>query len=253
MAHSTFGVSRRCACLCRLRENCGVLGEGVLSLWYFEPAWFYSYPEVLRSLDLVGNESRLDNVGVSHRRRNAVVNGVITRFLARTLTGNDLLSLSRDPITGKPFAVQERAFRFNVSHSNNCSLFGAIRCKEVGVDIEEISDVPDAISSTGFFLSDVESAVLQKDAHGYGKSILRLWTLKEAFSKVSGRGVFENFLELNFSNMLLEGVESGFFGGTSLYTPEVDQNVVVSVAVAGTYKSAEIWILRPKSCCFETK
>lgn len=238
-------------CLCELIRNGGVLAEGRLSLWYFEPAWFYSCPEIVRGLDAAEMDIRSD--GSPHLCKSAVVNGWVTSLLARTLTGNDLVSFSREPVTGKPFASQDRSFRFNISHSNHCTLFGAVRGMEVGVDIEEISAVPDAVSSAGCFLSVAESAMLKASSPGYGKAILRLWTLKESFSKVSGKGVYENFLGLDFSHMLSNGAEFGSFRGATLYSPVINPDVVVSVAVEGSCKSAEIRVLRPASCCFEAK
>ncbi len=246
-------VRIRPVCLCELRSRCVILADETLSLWYFEPAWFYSYPEVF--LEDHGQGIHRET-GISRDIRmskNNVINGRVSRYLARVLTGNSQVTLARDQITGKPYAVEDDSFRFNISHSDNCSVFGAMRGAEVGVDIEELCDAPDAVSSIPCFLADAESAVLRKDSSGYERSVLRLWTLKEAFSKVSGRGIYEDFPTLDFSCMVPEGINSGNFGGVTLYTPEINDNVVVSVAVAACYKSVEVCLLRPESCCLGIK
>ena len=80
--------------------------------------------------------------------------------------------------------------RFNLSHSGGLALYAFGRGREVGVDVEEIREIPDADAVSERFFSGVECRALQslpdqKRAAGF----FRCWTRKEAYVKGIGTGL----------------------------------------------------------------
>jgi 4'-phosphopantetheinyl transferase len=95
---------------------------------------------------------------------------------------------------GKPFLAGEEHsdLRFNVSHSFDAMLLAIARLREVGVDVEGVSNniglTIDEIGDT--VLSEPEKqAVARSDGEDKRTNFLRFWTLKEALIKADGRGV----------------------------------------------------------------
>ena len=124
---------------------------------------------------------------------------VATRGLLRMILGG---WLSLEPAAlrfetnnhGKPHLIglpdAHRVF-FNVSHSGDHAVFAVTDRAEVGVDIEVVREVPDALEIADRFFSPAESdAIRRLPASQLASAFFRCWTRKEAYVKGVGSGLF---------------------------------------------------------------
>lgn len=94
-------------------------------------------------------------------------------------------------VSGKPrleagFAPLE----FNLSHSEELALLAVARQRAVGVDVEHLRDVPEALGIADAYFSLPEREKLQSlPPSERREAFLRCWTRKEALTKASGEGL----------------------------------------------------------------
>ncbi len=106
---------------------------------------------------------------------------------------------------GKPFIPGKR-IQFNISHSENYVGY-VISKKEVGIDLQvqrEFSNLDGMIKKV---CHPNEIEFLTKSAHQESE-FLKIWNLKEAYSKCRGSGIQIKFSELDFSKITQENFES---------------------------------------------
>ena len=84
----------------------------------------------------------------------------------------------------KPYIQGLSNIFFNLSHTKNI-VTCVISDKEVGVDIEHIRDLKETTIRKVF--TDKEKKRVQGERKGY----IRLWTMKEAYAKLTGKGLKE--------------------------------------------------------------
>lgn len=126
-----------------------------------------------------------------HRRRHVVSRGVLRRLLA-AYTG-----LSPDELRfgygekGKPFLIDlEAPPIFNLSHSDELVLIGVTENEELGVDVERLRDMPDALSISEHFFSAEERVDLRSVPETQiSSAFFNCWTRKEAYIKAVGDGL----------------------------------------------------------------
>lgn len=89
---------------------------------------------------------------------------------------------------GKPFFLELPYLHFNISHSESmvvCSLSD----KEIGVDIEKITDIDFDIAKRFFCASEYEYILSQPSNSKRKETFFRIWVLKESFMKMTGFGM----------------------------------------------------------------
>lgn len=96
---------------------------------------------------------------------------------------------------------------FNVSHSGNY-VVGVLSDCEVGCDIEKISEASLEIAERYFCPTELEYI---KSADDKNKAFFTLWTLKESYMKMTGRG-----MSLALDSFEIIPVKNGFILGNSL-------------------------------------
>jgi 4'-phosphopantetheinyl transferase len=93
----------------------------------------------------------------------------------------------------KPFLVSPYCgndIRFNLSHSEDMVLIAVTRGVEVGVDVEHIRKIPDALQIVNSTFSVDERKFLNSLPPGdFEESFFAYWTSKEAFLKGIGKGL----------------------------------------------------------------
>jgi 4'-phosphopantetheinyl transferase len=129
------------------------------------------------------------------RQRFIVVRGTLRRLLA-TLAGQapQALQIAYGP-QGKPCLAGQRngdqPLAFNVSHSGGMSVIAVSRDTAVGVDVEHIRPIPDALAIAQRFFSPSEVYELENvPRHDLDLAFLRCWTRKEAHIKALGAGLY---------------------------------------------------------------
>jgi len=90
---------------------------------------------------------------------------------------------------GKPLLPPETGLHFNLSHTDGLALY-AVAGAPVGIDVERVRRVPDALGLAQRFFSPREHALLRDvPAEQLQPCFFRAWTRKEAVLKATGRGV----------------------------------------------------------------
>jgi 4'-phosphopantetheinyl transferase len=93
---------------------------------------------------------------------------------------------------GKPFLQGDSRIKFNMAHSGNLALYAVTFDVEIGVDVEEMREVPDMDQIAARYFCDAEAEELR--ALGAGgpamQAFFRCWTRKEAYIKAMGDGLY---------------------------------------------------------------
>jgi 4'-phosphopantetheinyl transferase len=102
------------------------------------------------------------------------------------------------PLLANPFAAS--GLRFNVSHAQAIYLLGATRNREIGVDVEAIRPLPDALDIAGRFFAPGEQTALRRvPAAQKETAFFHCWTRKEAYIKALGSGLSQPLDEFEVS------------------------------------------------------
>lgn len=113
----------------------------------------------------------------------------LRRILARyTGLAADALRIEADA-RGKPRLAHPGAPAFNLSHTDGLTLVAVARTP-VGIDVERLRPLADALGLAHRFLAPAEAAaVAATGAAARDAAFLRAWTRKEAVLKASGHGL----------------------------------------------------------------
>jgi 4'-phosphopantetheinyl transferase len=121
-------------------------------------------------------------------------NYISGRALLRNLLGK-YLDQSPGKITfsysdkGKPY-IKDSAVKFNLAHSGGKAVFAIANNIEVGIDIEFMRELPDALQIAKRFFSDGEVKEFSETREGdIRTAFFNCWTRKEAFIKAVGEGL----------------------------------------------------------------
>jgi 4'-phosphopantetheinyl transferase len=120
----------------------------------------------------------------------------------------------RTSAAGKPRLAERENVAFSTSHADGLAIVAIARTGEVGVDIERVRPMPDALELAERFFSVREHEHLVSiPASTRSEAFLRLWTRKEAYVKLAGVGLgmpLEAFDVLNDGDgdVLVPGTEA---------------------------------------------
>ena len=134
----------------------------------------------------------------AHRRRYVVRRGFLRWLLGRYLGRPGDSLLFGYGAAGKPFLVREQQpsadpqeyLTFNLSDSEDVALYAFGHGVELGVDVEHLREMPDALSIADYSFSKKEQAALaalppEQTSLGFFHG----WTRKEAYLKAVGTGL----------------------------------------------------------------
>jgi len=109
------------------------------------------------------------------------------------------LSLGVEPATvryetgahGKPRLLPgPQSLEFNLAHSEELGLVAVVRDRSVGVDVEHVRDLPDAMNIADTHFTAAESETLRSLPPEEGRAaFFRYWARKEAVIKAGGEGL----------------------------------------------------------------
>ncbi len=158
---------------------------------------------------LTGQEQKK---AAAFRFRDDRIRFIVTRSLLRKLLAHYLfmntadIRIDRTP-TGKPAAYSQRhealPVKFNVTHSGNIALIALTPDKEVGIDVEQIRDIPERNALVDMFFSRREQEQYRNLPEADRlNSFYRCWTGKEAFVKATGEGLNRNLhsFDIDYAN-----------------------------------------------------
>jgi len=126
------------------------------------------------------------------QRNYIIAHAALRQILAGRLQTNPAEITFLNGPQGKPALAGTLAGRleFNLTHSGNLALVAVTSGAEVGIDVETMRAMPDALRLAERFCSATESDALSALPIGeQAASFLNLWTRKEAFVKANGLGI----------------------------------------------------------------
>lgn len=89
---------------------------------------------------------------------------------------------------GKPYFKNINAVHFSLSHSGSIALC-AVSDKEVGADVQLITDFCEKICKKYFSKSEVKYIFASSTQEDKTERFFRIWSLKEAYVKMTGEGL----------------------------------------------------------------
>jgi 4'-phosphopantetheinyl transferase len=126
-----------------------------------------------------------------HRRRFVAGRGMQRDVLARySRVPPECLTFTTGP-AGKPsLEPNPRDLRFNASNAGGRAVIAVTTGREVGIDLEPLRPMPDALELARRFFSPAEIAALTTTpARARDAAFLAAWTRKEAYVKALGGGL----------------------------------------------------------------
>ncbi|MFE2218477.1 4'-phosphopantetheinyl transferase family protein [Streptomyces canus] len=128
---------------------------------------------------------------------------------------------------------------FNLSHSSGYNLLGVVRQHRIGVDIERLDREAQSLDTIAQTFTPQEQAWVARADRGRQRArrVLRLWTLKEAYSKARGLGLGLSFDAFSFTLHDDRGVaafsppEDDLTGRWSFVELEPVPDVLVAIAL----------------------
>ncbi|MFH1319652.1 MAG: 4'-phosphopantetheinyl transferase superfamily protein [Bacteroidota bacterium] len=118
---------------------------------------------------------------------------------------------------GKPFSFDNPSMYFNMSGSGNICVFAFSRDGEVGIDIEQIRELPDIDELIRKNLTPKEIIYTLKTPGNKLKRFFQFWTFKEAYLKATGEGMRLTPDNLEFS---MEGGKMKLLGVKGIFEAE---------------------------------
>jgi 4'-phosphopantetheinyl transferase len=112
---------------------------------------------------------------------------------------------------GKPYIIEQgfkNNIQFNMSHSEDLTLIAVTRGDAVGIDVEYMRRVSDALQLVDSVFSVVEQNFLNSlPPADFDEGFFACWTSKEAYVKGIGKGISHPLdkFSILFSNLGLEG------------------------------------------------
>ena len=93
---------------------------------------------------------------------------------------------------GKPMLQGDSRMRFNMAHSGSLALYAITVDCEIGVDVEELRDIPELEQVASHYFSKAEALQLLSiaDEMATREAFYRCWTRKEAYIKAVGDGLY---------------------------------------------------------------
>ena len=135
-------------------------------------------------------DGRLQGSGLAGQGRSLKLQRFTVEELLSSLGGNVVEPCYQYGENGKPY-LREHPFYFNLSHSGDY-VFCGVSGQEIGVDIQRIQGENELRLAKRFF-SASEYRILENCGNRETRRMLffRMWTRKEAYGKLTGRGLAE--------------------------------------------------------------
>lgn len=208
---------------------------GEVHIWYAS----LDRPD-FRFIELLSEDEkeRAGRLIFEHDRLRYITRRSILRLLLGKYLGADPDDLCFDySNNGKPALVdrwKSSGLHFNISRSEDKAVFAFSDVTEIGVDIENIRDIPDMEQIFKRFFSPAETRAFQMlpDVEKL-EAFFNCWTRKEAFIKATGAGLSQTL--------------SGFSVSITLEKP------VRLLEIGGDVKEASGWFLDDLHCASNYK
>ncbi len=174
-----------------------------------------------------GRRSRLERLRSEASRRLMAAGDLLARLLASELAGARPEALTVESgENGKPH-IKECPVYISISHSGSFAM-AAASLRPVGADIERLRPLRPEVARR--FCSGEELAYLLSDEALYERRAAALWTMKEAYGKMTGAGVFAPG---GFAASFSGGEPVTDYGAYAFYFPQPPEGYAACVCVGG--------------------
>lgn len=170
------------------------LDETAVHVWLVAAEQLAPYSGRLATLLAASERHRAERFHFARDRQRYIVAHGLLRVLLGSYLGYppDRLEFVAGP-HGKPAlagAAGESPLRFNLAHAHGRVLYAITARREIGVDIEELRELPDAEQiAERFFSAREREAWRAVPAHEKKAAFFACWTRKEAYLKAIGTGL----------------------------------------------------------------
>ncbi len=185
-----------------------------------------------------------------HRRDFIVGRGLLRRLLGLYLGVEPAaLKFSYGPY-GKPALDSSDRLRFNMSNSHGVALFAFSEGMNVGVDVEHIrADFASEDIARRFFSAVEVANLCALSGEEQVEAFFRCWTRKEAFIKVTGKGLSQSLEEFDVTlaaevPAALLRVRDDEAERWELFDVEVGEGYAGALAVEGRVSVVRFWELK---------
>lgn len=125
-----------------------------------------------------------------HRDRFAIGRGILRALLGNYLDVPPARVRLERTVRGKPYLADNAPLAFNISHSQQVALYAFAWNVELGVDLEVVRPMPEAVPlAARFFCPTEASYIATLPANERSQGFFRAWTRKEAYLKATGEGL----------------------------------------------------------------
>jgi len=208
-------------------------------------------PEFL-SDSLLGPEDQLISEQIrSAESRNCTVAGrVLLRVGLSHAVGGRIKPRDwriRTALNGKPVIAKGLPqFHFSISHTNEVAVVAISETLPIGIDVEALEETPTQDLMTTYCSAGEQLLFKAASPHQCSRDFIRLWTLKEAYAKMVGRGHSLDFasigVELNSLNLSPNGIDAEDVFNTHFETMWISRGRTlnhVSIAIGFPDSSSE--------------
>lgn len=164
----------------------------------------------------------------SLKKSAARVNSAVVYLLLRYALKNEYdINTSPEFVfgkNGKPYLKDNKDIFFNLSHSrNSCACI--ISDKETAVDIAEFRKI--SMNTAKYYCSPTELSIIKNidDPSEQNKILVRIWSIKECYSKIDGSGLSMNFKAVESEKLTNINVLNGERYYAAYYS-ETKQNII---------------------------
>ena len=156
--------------------------------------------EKTNSLLSIQRQQKVDSLRMIHDKINSTLVYLMLCFGLKNEYGIKTLPVFGSGKNGKPFLYDYEKIYFNLSHCrNSCACI--ISDSETAVDIADYRKISD--NTAKYFCTNEQFTDAEK-SDDKAKALVRLWAMKECFSKISGDGLlmdFKTITEKNFKQI----------------------------------------------------
>lgn len=161
-----------------------------------------SEAEVTACLAILSDAERAGAVRFHHRRRRdqaLVARALVRRALSHRLGGAPERWAFETAPNGRPRLAEAGGPDFNLAHADDCVVLAVSPRGRIGVDVEPVARAAEIRTISARFLARAEiDALAALDPGTRDRRLVELWTLKEAWAKLSGSGLSTDFRTLAF-------------------------------------------------------
>lgn len=184
---SSFPLLRQLGILDLNREELCTLGSEEIHTWVFSYQELFANPLLQKNLSAL----ELERAGLFASKKlsdkytfaRGVLRAVLSRYIC-VLPEEVCFTYSGD---GKPL-INSKSLFFNLSHSGELVFIAVSETYDVGVDVEHLRPIPEALSIAGNWFSEMERQWIF-NASCKDRAFLRCWVIREAFVKAVGCGL----------------------------------------------------------------